>query len=103
MNDRADRVTPELAGRESDAKRLAPLGEVVRRRRKELGLRQTELADLAGCSPRFVHTVEQEKPSLRLDKVLDLLEVLGLDLLVVPGRGRIADGSETPGDRGDSG
>ena len=83
-------------------KRLGPLGEVVRRRRKELGLRQTELADLAGCSPRFVHTVEQDKSSLRLDKVLDLLEVLGLDLLLIPGRGRIADSSETPGDRGES-
>lgn len=69
--------------------RPGPLAEAVRRRRDELGLRQTEVADLAGCSYRFVHTVEHGKTSLRLDKVLDVLEVLGLDLAVVPGSGRV--------------
>lgn len=82
-----------------EAGRVKSLGEAVRQRRHELGLRQTELADLAGCSQRFVHTVEHGKPSLRLDKVLDLLEVLGLALLVVPGRGRIAVAVERPRDR----
>lgn len=61
----------------------------MRARRKELGLRQTEVADLAGCSQRFLHTVEHGKASLRLDKVLDVLEVLGLELRVAPGRGRV--------------
>jgi y4mF family transcriptional regulator len=57
--------------------------------REELGLRQSELADLAGCPERFIHTVEHGKSSLRMDKVLDVLEVLGLDLLVGSGRGRV--------------
>lgn len=69
--------------------RVADLAHAVRGRREELGLRQSELADLAGCSQRFVHTVENGKASLRLDKVLDVLEVLGLDLLMAPGRGRV--------------
>lgn len=72
-----------------EAGRVRALGEAVRQRRLELGLRQSELAELAGCSQRFVHTVEQGKPSLRLDKLLDLLRVLGLGLSVVPGRGQI--------------
>lgn len=76
--------------------KLARLAETVRRRRNELGLRQAELAELAGCSQRFVHTVEQGKPTLRLDKLLDVLEVLGLGLTVVPGRGEIEPESETP-------
>lgn len=59
------------------------LGDTVRRRRKELSLRQADLAALAGCSERFVHTVENGKPSLRLDKLMDVLEVLGLELVVV--------------------
>lgn len=70
--------------------RVERLAEEVRRRRRELGLRQAELAELAGCSQRFVHTVEHGKTSVRLDKVLDVLEVLGLGLALVPGRGRIA-------------
>ncbi len=74
--------------------RLGQLAETVRRRRVELGLRQADLAELAGCSQRFVHTLEQGKPTLRLDKLLDVLEVLGLSLSIVPGRGEIAHGPE---------
>lgn len=80
--------------------RVAPLGRVVRDRRAELGLRQSELADLAGCSERFVHTLEHGKSSLRLDKILDVLEVLGLDLLLASGRGRVGVVPEAePGSR----
>lgn len=69
--------------------RVASLARIVRGRREELGLRQSELADLAGCSERFIHTIEHGKSSLRMDKVLDVLEVLGLDLLVASGRGQV--------------
>jgi HTH-type transcriptional regulator / antitoxin HipB len=69
--------------------RIQALGQEVRARREVLGLRQAELAELAGCSSRFVHTLEAGKETLRLDKVLDVLEVLGLDLRLVPGTGRV--------------
>lgn len=58
------------------------LASQVRNRRKALGLRQADLADLAGCSQRFVHTVENGKTTVRLDKLLDVLEVLGLEMVV---------------------
>jgi y4mF family transcriptional regulator len=61
----------------------AGLARAVRRRRDDLGLRQVELAELAGCSTRFVHTVEAGKPTVRLDKLLALLRVLGLRLQLV--------------------
>jgi HTH-type transcriptional regulator / antitoxin HipB len=60
------------------------LGESASARRRSLGLRQDEVAQLAGCSTRFVHSLEHDKPRLALDKVLDVLEVLGLTLDVVP-------------------
>ena len=60
--------------------RMAWLAGRVRDRRRALGLRQTELAELAGTSVRFVHTLENAKGSVRLDKVLDVLDVLGLEL-----------------------
>lgn len=75
---------------------LGQLAEAVRARRVALGLRQADLAELAGCSQRFVHTVEHGKPTLRLDKLLDLLEVLGLGLVVGPGRGEIGLPPESP-------
>jgi y4mF family transcriptional regulator len=65
------------------------LSRAVRARRAELGLTQTELADLAGASRRFVHALEAGKPTLQLDKVLAVLKVVGLDLVLEPGGGEI--------------
>lgn len=61
---------------------MVVLGEAVVARRRELGLRQDELADLAGVSTRFVHTLEAGKPSVQLDRVEAVLDVLGLELRV---------------------
>jgi HTH-type transcriptional regulator / antitoxin HipB len=68
----------------------AELAASVRQRRRELGLRQEELADLAGTSQRFVHVLETGKPTVQLDKVLAVLGVLGLGLRVIEGDGRIS-------------
>ena len=56
------------------------LGEEIRARRGDLGLRQVDVADLAGVSERFVREVEHDKPTVRLDKLVAVLDVLGLDL-----------------------
>jgi y4mF family transcriptional regulator len=51
------------------------LSEFVKQRRKEVGLTQTELAYKAGVGLRFVRDLEQGKPSLRLDKVNQILSL----------------------------
>ena len=56
------------------------LSEHSRRRRRELGLTQAELAELAGVSERFVRLVEGGKTTVRLDKLLAMFDVLGLRL-----------------------
>ena len=58
------------------------LARSIRSRRKDLGLTQEEVADLAGCSVRFVGFLEAAKPSVQLDKVVAVLGVLGLELAV---------------------
>ena len=63
------------------------LGAEVVSRRKALGLRQEDLADLAGVSHRFVQAVEAGKQTVQLDKVVAVLDVLGLRLSVSPRRG----------------
>ena len=70
-------------------RRLQPLTAQVRARRRALGLSQEEVADLAGCSERFVYSLEQGKASVHLGKVLDVLGVLGLGLKVEPGAGTV--------------
>lgn len=63
-----------------EARTAADLGAVVRRRRKELGLSQSELAAVANTSLRFVSELERGKETARLDGVLRVLAALGLDV-----------------------
>ena len=56
------------------------LGPLIRRRRKELGLNQTELAEVARTSLRFVSELERGKSTAQLDGVLRVLAALGVRL-----------------------
>lgn len=56
------------------------LGSDIRQRRIELGLRQSDLAEMAGVSERFVRALEHDKPSVQLDSLTSVLEVLGLEI-----------------------
>ena len=58
------------------------LGSTIQNRRKALRLGQEELAELAGVSVRFLRALEHGKVSVRLDKVLDVLDTLGLEVAV---------------------
>jgi y4mF family transcriptional regulator len=60
------------------------LGAEVRRKRKLLRLSQQELAELSGCGPAFLYDLERGKPSIRLDKLVPVLEMLGLRLKLEP-------------------
>ncbi len=65
------------------------LADALRKRRRALGITQIELARLAGCGPVFIYDLESAKPTLRLDKLLDVLDVLGLELVVREGKARL--------------
>ncbi|MCX2748233.1 helix-turn-helix transcriptional regulator [Arthrobacter sp. MI7-26] len=58
------------------------LGAKVRARRASLSLSQSDLADLAGVSERFVRFVEQGKATVQLEPLLAVLGTLGLELTV---------------------
>lgn len=66
------------------------LADTVRVRRKALRLTQPDLAALAECSVPFVVALERGKPTTRLDKVVDVLTVLGLHLKIEAGRRGVA-------------
>ena len=69
-----------------DTHERADLTRVIRDRRRQLQLRQEDLADLAGVSLRFVQALEAGKRSVQLDRVEAVLAVLGLRLRVEPVR-----------------
>lgn len=56
------------------------LGAHMRRRRKELGLTQIQLADVSKVTPRLVGELEHGKSTAQLDGTLRVLGSLGLDL-----------------------
>ena len=60
----------------------ADIGAEVRRGRKAAGLRQDDLAGIAGVGTRFLIELEAGKPTVRLDKVLAVLATLGIGLHV---------------------
>jgi len=56
------------------------LGLAIKARRKELGLNQTELADVARVTLRLVSELERGKPTAQLDGILRVLAALGIEL-----------------------
>ena len=60
------------------------LAAEIKRLRKAAGLTQAELADRAGVGLRFIRELEQGKPTVRLDKVKQVLDLLGYELFVRP-------------------
>ncbi len=59
-----------------------PLGQVIRKRRKELGVDQRTLSELSGVSIHTISDIESGKANPTLSTVESLLQVLGLELKV---------------------
>lgn len=65
-------------------KTAAELGALVRSQRARLALRQLDVAGLGNTGNRFIVELENGKPTVQLQKVLDLLDLLGLEVVVRP-------------------
>ena len=57
-------------------------GQIVRKARRGLGLRQDELAGAAGVGLRFVVELEAGKPTAQLGKALAVLDALGCTITI---------------------
>lgn len=57
------------------------LGKIIRERRKELHYTQMFLSEFTGYSVSFISDVENGKPTVEFEKTLNLMHVLGLDLI----------------------
>lgn len=75
------RKHPNPKGRVANG--LLSIGEFVRERRRQNGLTQRELGELAGVGLRFVSELERGKATLRSDAVNRVLAVFGKTLGVV--------------------
>ena len=75
---------------------IKQLGKTIKSRRKHLRMSQEELALLSETSLNFICQLEAGKTTVRLNKLLDVLYALGLELNVINGSSQIsfADGIE---------
>lgn len=58
------------------------LGILIQRVRKEQGLTQIDISGLANTGNRYIVDLEKGKPTIQMQKALDVLELLGLELIV---------------------
>ncbi len=61
-------------------RKIGQLAQTVKQLRKEYGLTQAELALKSGVGINFVRHLEQGKPTLRMDKVNQLLDLFNYTL-----------------------
>ncbi len=64
----------------SNTKLYMTIAEFVKSKRNNAKLTQPELAEKAGVGLRFIRDLEQGKPTLRLDKVNQVLQLFGHQL-----------------------
>jgi y4mF family transcriptional regulator len=60
------------------------IGNLIRRRRKEIRMDQRELALVSGTGVRFISDLENGKETCQLGKALKVLGNLGLELTLAP-------------------
>ena len=60
----------------------ASLGNVIRSRRKELNYTQGYISEITGLSVSFLSDLENGKPTAEIGKTIEVINLLGLDILV---------------------
>ena len=68
---------------ETPAEALVQLGLIVRKRRKNSGLRIDDAAALSGVSVDLLSRLENGKSGVATDRLLKVLDALGLSLAIV--------------------
>ena len=58
------------------------LAEIVQKRRNTLMLKQEDLAEMAGVNIKTIYLIEKGKGNPSVDTLNNILEVLGLEMLI---------------------
>lgn len=63
-------------------KNAADFGQIIRKRRRELGYTQEFVAEFTGMSVTYISQLERGKKTAEIEKAIMLANVLGLDLCI---------------------
>lgn len=62
---------------------MKSIGAIVKENRKRVGLTQVQLANYANVSHKFIVELENDKKTIELNKLYDVLNILDLTIVVV--------------------
>lgn len=62
---------------------MQTIGEIIKSNRKRMKLTQADLALYANVSQKFIIELENNKATIRLDKLIDVLNVFDLTIKLV--------------------
>jgi HTH-type transcriptional regulator/antitoxin HipB len=65
---------------------ISILGEAIESERKRRKLTQGQLASLSGASINFISQIERGKKTAQIGKVIDVLQILGMQLVIKRGQ-----------------
>ncbi|WP_288379429.1 helix-turn-helix domain-containing protein [uncultured Massilia sp.] len=67
---------------EKSVRSMDELGKLVREVRKGQGMTQEDVSGLAGVGNRFIIDLERGKETIQMQKAINVLGLLGLELIV---------------------
>ena len=70
------------------------LGEAIAAERKRRKLTQSQLADLSDTSINFISQIERGKKTAQIGKVIDVLQILGIQLVIEKGAAGVVNHNE---------
>ncbi len=76
-------LPPKVKAPKGKIRDALDLGDIVRARRKELGLTQVDLARACKCSPRFIGELERGVAGGNIKQVIRVCREIGIDLYAV--------------------
>lgn len=65
---------------------MREIADFIKKKRKQAHLTQEELAEKAGVGLRFIRELENDKATLRLDKVDQVLRLFGYTVGPIPAK-----------------
>jgi HTH-type transcriptional regulator/antitoxin HipB len=84
------RSKPEIYAIATMNKNNVKLAEVIKNERERLKLTQQELAAFSNCGITFINQLEQGKSTIRFDKLMQVLQALGMSLTITKGSESVA-------------
>ena len=67
------------------------IGVAIEAERKQRKLTQGQLADLSGASINFISQIERGKITAQIGKVIDVLQILGIQLVINRGNAGVVN------------